>query len=201
VNLFDHLHDKSAPLDHVVSYRRHVPLERGLCYCIYLVGKHGFEPDLLSASRDMDDIAAHNRGYGTNLHGQQWLIDAHARDPQHFAPANSVDTTSHCLHSDGNSHYRVNGKQIPARGRLPWYMRGIDMGTNAQASKFCQKAREVGLVFVQPYNTGSELHHVVCVVSPYHALVDRGIIHTRSLTEAMEAQQAARTQLAEELRP
>lgn len=174
MNLFDHVHDKSKPLSNVVSWRRTVPLERGLCYCFYLVEKHGFGVTILSAARDVTHIHEHNHQYGTHLHDQAQLILLHEKDPRHYAAANSVDTTSHCLHSDGNPVYRV-----PARGRLPWFMRGIDLLNNAQAQEFCSHAAALGLHFVRPYPTTGEGHHVICERNPTEVLVNHSVIHRR----------------------
>lgn len=196
MNLFDHIHDKHLPLDHVVSYKRTVPLERGLCYCLYLVQKHHFIATVLSAVRDVNHVREHNREYGTHLHSQQELIDLHAKDPIHFAPANPVDETSHCLRSDGNVAYRV-----PLHGRLPWYMRGLDLFNNDQARMFCVHAASLGLHFVRPYHSGNELHHVVCTQNPTETLINHGVVLGHRLQEQTDAAAQDRTQAAQELRP
>jgi hypothetical protein len=174
--------DKGKPLTHVVSFHGRVPLERGLCYALYLVDKHyPFSVEnVLSASRSLSHIKAHNQQYGTNLHSQAWLIEAHLRDPVHFAPANPLNMTSHCLFSDGNAAYKTAaGRSIPPRGKLPWYSRGIDLLNGDFARLFCRRADSLGLHFVQPYHSSSEAHHVVCVQSPLKVLADRHVIHKR----------------------
>lgn len=174
MNRFHPTTDKSLELNHVVSYHGKVPLERGLCYCLYLVEKHGLTSSPLSGSRDVEDINTHNREFGTMLHAQQYLIDMHRLHPAEYAPANPVDETSHCLYSDGNLVYRV-----PKHGRLPWYMRGIDLFNSGQAAHFCVVAGSVGLKFARPYHSEAEGHHVVCVENPTAALIARNVIHRR----------------------
>lgn len=171
--------DKGKAMMEVVSFHGVVPLERGLCYCLYLVDKHfPFDPhDVLSAARDEEYIVAHNRTFGTNLHSQPFLIKAHARDPIHYAPANPVDQTSHCLRSDGNSAYTRAGRVVPPTGRLQWFQRGLDLINNDFARIFVIHAAAVGLHFTRPYKTGSELHHAVCVVNPLAELRRRSVIH------------------------
>lgn len=176
--------DKRARLTEVVSFHGRVPLERGLCYVIYLVSKHDrrFEdPSLvLSAARDTRLIREHNQQYGTNLHGQQWLIDAHARDPEHYAPANPVDQTSHCLRADGDAVY-VNriGQWVPAGAQIAWFQRGIDWFSNGVAQQFVDVARGVGVDVALPYKKGSELHHTVVRHSPTRALIAHNVINAR----------------------
>jgi hypothetical protein len=88
-----------------VSYHG-VPMFRGLAFALHHVAMHGGGVWVYSADRRDRIIAEHNRQFGTHLHGQQWLVDAHAQDPVRNAPANSPTTTSHCLRSDGNPVYR-----------------------------------------------------------------------------------------------
>lgn len=180
MNRFHPAQDKSRALTHVVSYHGRVPLERGLCYCLYLVAKHGFDAGLLSGSREHRHIDAHNREFGTHLHSQEELIELHEHDPARYPAANSPDTTSHCLRSDGNPAYAVHGRQIPVRGKLPWHMRGIDLASGETAAEFCVSARRLGLHFVQPYPAAGEAHHVVCTQSPTHVLIGRRVIYNRS---------------------
>lgn len=137
----------------IVSYRG-VPVYRCQAWLLELV-KHrkGVEPVILSGIRDDPVIAEHNRKYGTNLHGQQWLVNAHARDPLHFASANSTYTTSHCHHADGNVVYGPSGSNIPL------VMNGIDALDNSTAARIRAAANALGFRVALPYNTGSELHH------------------------------------------
>ena len=146
-----------------------VPMPRGLAFAIRHIETRT-KVAIFSADRRDKIIAEHNKAFGTNLHGQAWLVAAHARDPAHFAPANSPATTSHCYHSDGNPAYRYqNGEQIPSGGPLPWFMVGLDIA-DAHVTAFLHAARQLRYAFIQPYASGRERHHVVCRDSPIHAL-------------------------------
>jgi hypothetical protein len=160
-----------------VSYRG-IPIFRGLAFALHHIAEHGGHVWVYSADRRDRIVEAHNRQFGTKLHGQQWLIDAHRRDPAHFAPANPPTMTSHCLRSDGNPAYRDSrGRVIPAGARLPWYELGIDL-EDADADgrrgndvdRFLRVAHRLGYAVVRPYASGSEGHHVVFVHSPVPAL-------------------------------
>lgn len=183
MNRFHPQQDKSQPMTHVVSYHGVVPLERGLCYVLYLVGKHwpDFEHNphwVLSASRDIDDVQAHNREFHTDLHSQQQLIDLHNADPEDNPPANPVDQTSHCLRSDGKPVYRTpEGHRAGAGSKIAWYQRGIDFETAEIAHDFCRRAGSLQLAAVQPYDQLSEKHHVVLAHSPIRVLIARNVIH------------------------
>lgn len=175
--------DKRKAMTEVVSYHGHVPLERGVCYCLYLVSEH-FDVDLddalISASREERHIREHNQEFGTNLHSQPWLIQMHELNPRDYASANPVDETSHCLRSDSNTAYRDRlGRQVPSGGKLLWYQRGLDFDSNQRAAWFVEHARRLGLKIVLPYRTGSELHHAVFTQSPIKVLVERNMIAKR----------------------
>jgi len=183
VDRFQPKRDKGKAMTEVVSFHGVVPLERGLCYCLYLVGKH-FDTDLdhalISAARDERWIAEHNRQFGTNLHSQPWLVKMHELHPKDYAPANSPDRTSHCLRSDANPVYRTAaGRLIPAGGKLNWYQRGLDFKSNDLARWFVEHALKVGLRFERPYTSGTELHHVVGRSSPIKVLIARNVIYAR----------------------
>lgn len=136
----------------VVTYRG-IPLYRCQAWALELVDWHGIVPRIISGIRDDDVIAAHNRQFGTNLHGQQWLINAHARDPRHFSPANSPRTTSHCGYADGN---RVYGR---AGTRIPKIKTGIDALNNETAGRIVRTLNAIHIPAALPYRSGSELHH------------------------------------------
>lgn len=145
-----------------------VPMPRGLAFAIRHIEKRCGKIAIYSADRRDRIIAEHNKQFGTNLHGQAWLVAAHARDPRNFAPANSPATTSHCYHSDGNPVYKYqNGEHIPPGGPLPWFMVGLDI---SDVDRFLACAKRLGYRFVQPYKTRSEAHHVNCVESPIAVL-------------------------------
>jgi hypothetical protein len=167
MNRFDPKKDRSRALTHTVSFHD-VPMPRGLAYVIWVVEKHGGGVAVFSADRRDRIIAEHNHAFGTHLHGQQWLIDAHARNPHHFAAANPVDQTSHCYFSDGNHVYKR-----PPRAKLPWFMLGIDLTDRSKINDpthFINVAGRLGFEFVRPYPGTSESHHVVLIASPTHRL-------------------------------
>lgn len=160
--------DRDNSMTVIVSYERTVPLPRGVGFALWHIEQHGGKIDIFSADRRDRVIARHNRAFGTNLHGQRWLIRYGEN------PANPVDRTSHCYYSDGNRAYRRrNGQQIPAGGRLPWYMVGLDLADQGEVESvdgFLRVARHLGYSVVQPYPVGGERHHVVFVKSPIPVL-------------------------------
>lgn len=136
----------------VVSYHG-VPLYRCQVWALELARFHGARICLLSGIRDDAIIRQHNKQFGTNLHGQAWLVEMHRRDPAHYAPANLPKTTSHCGYADGNPFYGRAGTRIAK------IKRGIDACDNATARRIVEKLRAIGIPAAQPYHSGSELHH------------------------------------------
>lgn len=136
----------------VVSYRG-IPLYRAQAWALELVDHAGVTPVIISGIRDDAIIAQHNRQFGTNLHGQQYLIDL-ARHGGN--PANPLNETSHCDYSDGN---RVYGRYAPRFGRLPKIVNGIDALDNATADRIVRTLNHLGFPASLPYSSGSELHH------------------------------------------
>jgi hypothetical protein len=164
--------DRDQSMTHIVSFHN-VPMPRGLAFAIHHIESHGATVSIASADRRMNVIAEHNKQFGTNLHGQAYLVSMHAQNPGQYAAANPPNRTSHCYFSDGSAAYQLNGKQIPPGGGLPWYMCGIDLddrGKIEDASRFVSAAKKLGYSFVQPYSSGTERHHVVCVRSPISIL-------------------------------
>lgn len=163
--------DRDASMTNTVSFHG-VPMFRGLAFAIRHIEKKGAPVSIFSADRRDVVVNEHNRQFGTHLSDQQHLVDLFRRGEGN--PANSPKTTSHCLYSDGNPVYRNSrGKAIPPGGRLPWYMLGIDLadkGKSEDVHRFLAKAHELGYHFVQPYKVGTEMHHVVCVLSPIPTL-------------------------------
>jgi hypothetical protein len=163
--------DRDAPMTHTVSFHG-VPMFRGLAFAIDHIEHHGAPVSIFSADRRDSVIREHNKQFGTNLHSQQYAID-HQGQPG-WSAANPVDQTSPCLRSDGNPVYRDSrGRVIPKRGKLPWYELGIDLvdkGTHEDVRRFLAVAHKLGYHFVNPYSSGSEKHHVVCVLSPIPTL-------------------------------
>lgn len=152
-----------------------VPMPRGLAFAIYHIEKHGGLVTIFSADRTATALAEHNHQFGTHLHSQAWLIAMHAKDPQHYAPANPLNRTSHCYRSDGNPAY----KGRPAGAKLPWYMLGLDLtdkGTSEHPDRFIRVGRSLGYKIVQPYPVGSEHHHCVFQESPIRVLEAYNVI-------------------------
>lgn len=137
----------------IVSYHG-VPLYRCQAWALELARFHGARICLLSGIRNDSVIAAHNRQFGTSLHGQAWLVRMHQADPAHYAPANSPRTTSHCGYADGNRWYG------PPGARIPKIKTGIDACDGPTAKKIVAVLNHIGIRAAQPYHTGSELHHL-----------------------------------------
>jgi hypothetical protein len=137
----------------VVTYRG-IPLYRCQAWALELVDHAGVTPRIISGIRDDAVIAAHNRQFGTNLHGQQYLVNLAASGRGN--PANPVNQTSHCDFSDGSTIY---GHYAPKYGRLPKVVNGIDALDNATAGRIVAKLNQLGFPASLPYSSGSELHH------------------------------------------
>lgn len=181
----NHAEHRRLAMNHTVSFHD-VPMPRGLAFVLYDVERHGGAMFVWSVDRRIKQITAHNREFGTHLHAQQALIDAHARDPVHNAAANPVDRTSHCLRADGNPAYRDSrGKIITPGGHLRWWQIGGDYEDNDQdgrrgndVNRILKISHELGYAFVQPYRSGSEGHHLVLVHDPIPVLERRHVIAT-----------------------
>lgn len=135
----------------IVSYRG-IPLYRVQAWALESVRilKH-VEPVIISGIRNDSVIAAHNRKYHTNLHGQQYLVNLfHAGRGN---PANSPQTTSHCGYADGNPVYGRAG------ARIPKIKTGIDAADNATAGRIVRALGSLKIRAALPYHSGSELHH------------------------------------------
>lgn len=165
MHMFTTAHRAEA-MTHTISYQR-VPMFRGLAFALYHCAKHQAPVDVFSADRRDKVIKEHNRQFGTHLHSQPELVKVWREGRGN--PANSPQTTSHCLRSDGNPAY--GGR--PAGAELPWYMLGLDLadeGKVEDVSHFLHVARHLGYSVVQPYPTGGERHHVVFTHSPVPVL-------------------------------
>jgi hypothetical protein len=137
----------------VVTYRD-IPLYRCQAWALELADHAGVEPVIISGIRDDAVINQHNRQFGTNLHGQQYLVNLWRAGRGN--PANSPQTTSHCGFSDGSGFY---GRYAPAGRRLPKIVNGIDAVNNAKAAEIVRVLNRLGFPAALPYNSGSELHH------------------------------------------
>jgi hypothetical protein len=164
--------DRAEAMTHVISYQR-VPLFRGLAFALYHCARHGAPVDLFSADRRDSVIRAHNHQFGTLLRSQPELVALWRAGKGN--PANSPDTTSHCLRSDGNPAY--GGR--PPGAELPWYMLGLDIadhGKHDDVSHFLAVAHHLDYHVTQPYPAGSERHHVVFTRSPIPVLEHWNVI-------------------------
>lgn len=180
MNRFNPNEDRDKAMLHTVSYHDR-PMPRAIAYCLHSCEVRGAKVSVASCIRVDSVIEEHNREFGTDLHGQQFCIDMHAKDPAHFAAANSPSTTSHCFFSDGNPAYRdpKTGGVIPATHKLPVWMVGIDVddiGKVEDNSHLLHVAGQFGLHFVSPYKSGTEHHHLVCAINPIPTLEHHGVI-------------------------
>ena len=147
-----------------------VPMFRVLALALDHAQEEGARFAIWSADRRDAVLARFNKRYGTSLHGQAYLV-AHQNDPG-FYPANPPNQTSHCLFSDGSPAYRVGGRILPARGKLPRYFLGIDatdIGPGAKSndcSMLIGHLERLGYRVTRPYHTGSEAHHFVFTSDP-----------------------------------
>lgn len=161
--------NRGLPLWETVSYHD-VPMFRVLALALDHAQEKGAAFQIASADRRDAVLARFNKRYGTNLHGQAYLV-AHQHDPG-FYPANPPGRTSHCLFSDGSPAYRVRGRVVPAGARLPRYFLGIDatdVGRGAKSndcSILIGHLERLGYQVTRPYHTGSEAHHFVFTSDP-----------------------------------
>jgi len=158
-----------APAWHVVPYNAPgfspVPVFRAHAWMLEVARHHGAGFELTSGDRRASTIERFNAVHGTNLHSQQYLVD-HQHDAGFF-PADPVDETSHCLHSDGNPVYRT-----PAGRPIPAYMLGVDAvdrGKQNDCSHLVAVLQELGFRAVRPYPGSGEAHHFV-VTEPFARL-------------------------------
>lgn len=134
----------------IVSYRG-IPVYRCQAWALELVKDAGVTPCIISGIRNDSVIAAHNRKFHTNLHGQQYLVNLFRAGRGN--PANTPQTTSHCGYADGNRVYGRSGTRIAK------IKNGIDACDNVTATRIVSKLNHLGFRAAQPYNSGSELHH------------------------------------------
>jgi hypothetical protein len=166
---------------HTIAYRG-VPMFRAQAAVLLIAFEHHAPHLIFSADRRDPVIKRFNRNHGTHLRGQDELIRLHEIDPDHFFPANPKDETSHCLRSDGNPAYRFRGRQIPAKGKLPRFMLGIDavdVGPHARVndcSHLVAVINDCGFSATQPYHVGSELHHFILTKDPVPRLSKLGVL-------------------------
>jgi hypothetical protein len=127
---------------------------------------HGIGFAVISGDR-RDGIA---QRYGHSSQAQAYYGHLNG-DPNYPYPANPPGHSTH-EYRRGASGYPfppgADGSQIDA-SKL-----GLDLRSNAEASAFCAEAKKIGYDVWQPYNTGTELHHVVIRSNPVPNLVKRG---------------------------
>jgi hypothetical protein len=162
--------NRDKPMWHTVSFHD-VPMFRALALALDHAQDHGAVFAILSADRRDSVIQRFNAENHTSLHGQEYLFENQGKPG--FNPADRPGTTSHCLFSDGNPAYQVGGRLIPAGGKLPNYMLGIDAvdhGSQTDCSILLNKLHSLGYHVVRPYHSGSEAHHMSFVTNPIHTL-------------------------------
>jgi lysozyme len=161
--------NRGLPLWETVSYHD-VPMFRVLALALDHAQEKGARFAIFSADRRDAVLTRFNKRYGTHLHGQAYLV-AHQNDPGFF-PANPPDQTSHCLFSDGNPAYRLRGRILPARAKLPRYFLGIDAADKGPGAKpndcsmLIGHLERLGYHVTRPYHSGSEAHHFVFTSDP-----------------------------------
>jgi hypothetical protein len=100
-------------------------------------------------------------------HSSQEYLFLHQSEPG-FNPANPPLTSTHEYRNGGENPRYPGYVGTPAFPRLklgellPPQLLGLDMASNGQAGVFCKETAKAGLHFFQPYQSGSELHHVCC---------------------------------------
>lgn len=171
IKRFDRKSQRHMAMTHTVSYKN-VPVPRGIAYALDLIDRKGATFDVVSCIRVDSILKQHNKQYGTNLHGQQYLYDN--QNKPGFNPANPPSMTSHCYYSDGNAVYkRPSGGHASAGQKIVWYQIGIDTSDSDSVLKI---GNSIGFHIVRPYSSGSEAHHLCFTVSPIKLLESKGTI-------------------------
>lgn len=150
---------------------RDVPIFRALALALDHAELHGARFSVLSADRRPAVLARFNARHRTGLHDQRHLFEH--RDQPGFAGALPPDRSSHCLRSDGHPAYRVDDRIIPAGGRLPDYMLGIDAcdaGSLDDCSGLTAVLEGLGYHVTRPYHDGTSAHHFVFSSDPVPVL-------------------------------
>lgn len=95
-------------------------------------------------------------------------------------PANPPKTSTHEYKNGGTNRAYPGFSGSPAYhtkfatgATLPPWGLGLDFESNAQASEFIVHARDLGYHFFQPYESGSELHHLCLAENPLENLIKR----------------------------
>lgn len=101
-------------------------------------------------------------------HTQSEVIRLHERGVPGFGPANPVNRSTHCLFSDGVAYRAAPGS------RLQDWQQGIDVN-DGDVPRMIELARHYGWALRQPYNSGSERHHLNFAARPRA----RGVMRAR----------------------
>lgn len=135
--------------------------------------EHGIAFGIISADRR--DGIAQRFGHSSQL--QLWNLYQSGQGN----PANPPGTSTHEYRNGGtNPKYPgVSGSiayhtKFKLGAILPPWALGLDFRSNDEASRFVQAAKGLGYEFFQPYNSGSELHHLCVATNPLPNLVKRG---------------------------
>lgn len=135
--------------------------------------------EVISGDR-RDGVAQH---FGKMSQKELWECWVHFRDTGRCScsscnPANPPGTTTHTYRNGGT----VNGVTgtpayhtlFPFGAVLPPWALGLDLANNDQATALKEHATRLGYHFFQPYNSGSELHHLNMAANPLDNLIKRG---------------------------
>jgi hypothetical protein len=125
-------------------------------------------------SADRRDGVAQRFGHSS----QKQLWDAYQAG--HGNPANPPLTSTHEYKNGGTNPRYPNVSGSPAYhtkfrtgATLPSWALGLDFASNDQATAFIGHARDLGYHFFQPYQSGSELHHLCLADNPLPNLIKR----------------------------
>lgn len=101
-------------------------------------------------------------------HTQAEVIRLHAEGVPGYGPANPVNRSTHCLFSDGMAY------RVPPGERLALWQEGIDV-RDGDVRSMIARAAHYGWHLRQPYNSGSEYHHLNFAERP----AARGVMRAR----------------------
>jgi hypothetical protein len=122
-------------------------------------------------SADRRDGVAQKFGHSSQL--QLWNLFQHGKG----LPANPPLTSTHEYKNGGTSKYGTGTPayhtEFKVGATLPPWALGLDFASNDQATEFIGHAKDLGYHFFQPYNSGSELHHLCIAVNPLENLIKR----------------------------
>jgi hypothetical protein len=105
-----------------------------------------------------DDAKAILHAHGK--HTQSEVIRLHKEGVPGFGPANAVSVSTHCLFNDGVAYPNIR------RGaHLEDWQEGID-ARDSDVRALIARAKHYGWHLRQPYDSGSEFHHLNFAVRP-----------------------------------